>query len=503
MSSTHISDSAPIAVPSRPRDEREGIGQFFTPFKTAELLASSFSPLESAAEIRLLDSGAGAGVLTSSFIDWVLLQPKKPSSVSVTTVEFDEQVIPLLQATLDSCAKRMEAGGIKFTADIHNLDFVRLASDQIELGQVKTLRADFTHAILNPPYKKIATDSEERKLLSKVGIEVSNIYAGFVALAVKLLQENGELVAITPRSFCNGPYFKPFRELLVNSTVFRSFHVVASRDKAFAHDAVLQENIVFSIQKTQTKPSCVQICTSDRATRINEVCHEVPYSTVVSPSDTDLVLHLPVDQDGINAMDTITSMPQALSDLGIQVSTGPVVDFRLKEYLKADLVEGAVPLIFPTHFTKGGVEWPKDGKKPNAIYVHEDSMPYLVKRGTYVLVKRFSSKEEKKRITARVLEGEDFLQESIGLENHLNYYHQKGKPLDTDFAFGLAAYLNWSVVDTYFRQFNGHTQVNASDLRMLRYPKAETLCKIGADVRKQADRFEQSTLDCLLSRSLS
>jgi adenine-specific DNA-methyltransferase len=39
----------------------------------------------------------------------------------------------------------------------------------------------------------------------------------------------------------------------------------------------------------------------------------------------------------------------------------------------------------------------------------------------------------------------------------------------------LAAFLNSTVLDVYFRQFNGHTQVNATDLRNLRYPSRSQL----------------------------
>ena len=44
-----------------------------------------------------------------------------------------------------------------------------------------------THAILNPPYRKIGTRSRERTLLASVGIEISNLYAAFVWLAVRQL----------------------------------------------------------------------------------------------------------------------------------------------------------------------------------------------------------------------------------------------------------------------------------------------------------------------------
>ena len=44
---------------------------------------------------------------------------------------------------------------------------------------------------------------------------------------------------------------------------------------------------------------------------------------------------------------------------------------------------------------------------------------------------------------------------------------------------GLAVFLNSSMVDDYFRQFNGHTQVNATDLRLMKYPNRKTLINLG------------------------
>jgi adenine-specific DNA-methyltransferase len=88
---------------------------------------------------------------------------------------------------------------------------------------------EFTHVIMNPPYRKISSGSLERQLLSKRGIEVSDIYAGFVALATTLLSNSGELSAITPRSFCNGTYFKDFRQKFFSSMTLQSAHVFVSR----------------------------------------------------------------------------------------------------------------------------------------------------------------------------------------------------------------------------------------------------------------------------------
>ena len=103
----------------------------------------------------------------------------------------------------------------------------------------------------------------------------------------------------------------------------------------------------------------------------------------------------------------------------------------------------------------------------------------LVPRGYYVLVKRFSAKEEKKRIVACVYDPRKIRSKAVGFENHLNYFHANGKGVDAKLAIGLAGYLNSTNVDRYFRHFSGHTQVNATDLRSIPYPKHKVLVAIG------------------------
>jgi len=86
--------------------------------------------------------------------------------------------------------------------------------------------------------------------LRRLGIETGNLYSGFLAAALALLAPGGELVAITPRSFCNGPYFRPFREALLRSAQLRRLHIFESREQAFSDDEVLQENIILYAVKT-------------------------------------------------------------------------------------------------------------------------------------------------------------------------------------------------------------------------------------------------------------
>ncbi len=70
--------------------------------------------------------------------------------------------------------------------------------------------------------------------------------------------------------------------------------------------------------------------------------------------------------------------------------------------------------------------------------------------------------------------------ERVAIENHLNVFHVDGAGLDPLVAAGLVAFLNSAPADRFVRLFSGHTQINAGDLRNLRYPSLEQLRQIGA-----------------------
>jgi adenine-specific DNA-methyltransferase len=73
--------------------------------------------------------------------------------------------------------------------------------------------------------------------------------------------------------------------------------------------------------------------------------------------------------------------------------------------------------------------------------------------------------------------------------------------LSRDLAKGLAAVLNSTLADQYFRQFSGHTQVNAADLRSLRYPSEAKLKVLGSKIGNSFPA--QHDLDHLIRDTLS
>jgi adenine-specific DNA-methyltransferase len=175
----------------------------------------------------------------------------------------------------------------------------------------------------------------------------------------------------------------------------------------------------------------------------------------------------------------------ALQKLGLSVSTGRVVDFRALDFWRSQWEPGAntIPLLYPIHVGYGSVNWPKEGaRKPQALVDTDQTRGLQVPNDYYVLVKRFSAKEERKRLVAAVYEPSAIPGATVGFENHLNYIHQNNRGLPPMLARGLAAYLNSTLVDAYFRQFNGHTQVNATDLRNMKYPTLAQLEALGEKI---------------------
>lgn len=273
------------------RTRQEELGQFLTPAPLADFLASLFGPLP--ASLRLLDAGAGAGALTLAFVTRCCEKRDGIDTIEATLYERDLQILDDLAATMRECTRRCEKAGIRFTSRTHSGDFVGEMSSRLAGSLFEAAPPCFDAAIVNPPYRKISTDSVERRALRRIGIETSNLYTGFLAIIHRLLVPGGQLVAITPRSFCNGPYFRPFREDFLRQMELHRLHVFESRQAAFRGDSVLQENVVFHAVKGRGQPDLLTISTSSGEHGASVTKMHVPFADVVNPSDGERFIHIP------------------------------------------------------------------------------------------------------------------------------------------------------------------------------------------------------------------
>jgi hypothetical protein len=79
----------------------------------------------------------------------------------------------------------------------------------------------------------------------------------------------------------------------------------------------------------------------------------------------------------------------------------------------------------------------------------------------------------------------------VGFENHLNVFHESKRGMPPSLARGLSVYLNSTAVDDNFRRFNGHTQVNAADLKRMRYPSRKQLVELGKWSARQRELTQE------------
>lgn len=458
------------------------LGQFMMPATVAGFMADLFKPTENL--IHLLDPGAGLGALTCAVLDHL---PKRHGPVSATTYEIDPTLRPHLTDNL--------AGYSWVNATVHGEDFLASAARMIQAGQ-----RPFTHAILNPPYKKIGTTSAAREHARTGGLETVNLYSAFVGLALALLAPGGQLVAIIPRSFCNGPYYRPFRDFLLARASIERIHLFESRDTVFADDGVLQENVILRLVRDREQgPVVISQSTDDTFEELRS--QGFPFVDIVHPDDPERFIHIP---DGSpDPLERLSKVRHTLADLGLQVSTGPVVDFRMREHLRKMPADDTVPLIYPAHLDGTTTTWPvPEIKKWNAIVRNDETQRWLFPGGTYVLLRRFSSKEEHRRLHVSLLRHEQLGGVPwIGFENHTNVFHANRRGLTEGVALGLFCWLHSTALDDHLRRFSGHTQVNATDLRNMRYPGMDDLKALGRKAKRRA--LTQTFIDELIEETLA
>ncbi len=486
--------------------ERKLKGQFFTPKQIALFMTNLFSIRKK--KIRLLDPGAGTGILSCAFCER-LLKSSSGISLEIDAFESDVNLVHVLEDILAFCKKEVEKRGHELDYNIHREDFILHGAKYFNQNLLFDRNLPlYDFVISNPPYFKLSKDSKQSRVMIDLVSGQPNIYALFMALSVAMLKDNGELVFITPRSFCSGLYYKRFREWFFERSKITNIHIFESRKDIFNKDNVLQENIIMKAKRTDdsTKASFkIRISKSKDKSFTNLECIDFPYNDIVYSKNGDIIIRIPTSDRDNRVLHLIDSMPNTLHSLGLEISTGPVVHFRAKEHLLPEFKEKGkeAPLLWMHNIRDMDIVWPhQKNNKELAIKISKETRPLLVPVKNYVLVKRFSSKEQKRRLYAGILLASEVKHEYIGLENHLNYIYRPYGELSVDEAYGIAAFLNSSITDNFFRAMNGNTQVNATDIRKLPFPIEEKISKIGSKVRKERPEIG-GELDTIVSNILN
>ena len=476
-------DAAREHVGATDEAARKCRGQFFTPEPVARFMAGLFEEIPR--EARLLDAGAGVGVLTAAVCERIAAA-EEPHDLHAVLFETDAEAVCRLRNTLSSCRSLLSRGGHEFRAVVRADDFAHAVADLADpptpLFPAGAEPDRFDLAVLNPPYFKLRADSAHAAAARRIGPPQPNAYSLFLAAALDRLRPGGELVAITPRSFCNGRYFREFRRWTLNRAELLHVHTFGSRTATFREAAVLQESVIthFRRRGPDRPRATVTVSRSVGRDLDDAETERLPRGRVVDESCGDQLICIPERPEDAGVVELAEGWPGRFADAGLRISTGPVVMFRTREHHRTEFAEGAVPLLTSHHVRGGRVEWPRPRAKwPDAFADSEAAGKHLLPVQHYVLLKRFSAKEERRRLTAGVLAPADLPTCRVAVENHLNYVTHAKRELTPAEAAGVAAAFGSALLDRYFRSFSGNTQVNATEVRTMKFPPLDALRDVG------------------------
>lgn len=471
-------------IEKMPKEQRKQYGQFFTDKETAKFMAELLTIPKNTDNISILDPGAGSGVLSAALIER-LLTCEGIKSIHLTCYETDGNIIGLLYENLIYIKNSIP---LLFTFDILQKNYITTQADDYN-GTIYAVDepAKYNLVIGNPPYKKIARNADEALAMPDICHGTPNLYFLFAQMSLFNLKDNGEMMYIIPRSWTSGAYFKAFRQKFLDEGVIEHIHLFISRDKVFDNESVLQETIIIKVRKTSEIPDFITITSSENSCFSEITTFKALYTTVVS--EENRYVYLVTSQDEVETLNRLNKLKDTLPSLGLKMKTGLTVDFRNRELLRNEAEEQAVPLFYPQHIRNGKVMFPV-GKENEYIVTRQQGL--LQKNANYLFVKRFTTKEEHRRLQcgvyiARKHTGYD----RISTQNKINFIDGL-KGLSECVVYGLYVLFNSTLYDSYYRILNGSTQVNSTEVNSMPMPPMSIIESMGKELIKVRDMSEIS-----------
>ena len=470
-------------IEGMPKSQRKKYGQFFTSKETAIFMAELFDEPTDKAQLNILDAGAGSGVLSIALIER-LQSVSQLQHIHLVCYENDHKIIELLKMNLDWVCQQSTLH-IDYEIREDNYILSQMLDYNGMIGAApKPLKYDMI--IGNPPYMKIAKDAPEAKAMPDVCYGAPNLYFLFAAMGMFNLIPNGKLVYIIPRSWTSGAYFKRFRQKFLNDGVLEHIHLFVSREKVFENESVLQETIIIKMRKSTATPASVTITTTQSNRDFsNKTIFDAPYTTVVSGEDT--YVYLVTNEQEVETLRLLNRWTNTLPSIGLKMKTGLTVDFRNREVLRDIAEDQAVPLFYSQHIQDGKVIFPI-GKEHE--YIVTDQLGLLQPNVNYLFVKRFTAKEEHRRLQCGVYLARKYPNYSkISTQNKINFICGL-KELSECVVYGLYVLFNSTLYDNYYRILNGSTQVNSTEINSMPVPPLESIELLGKELIKFRDMTE-------------
>ena len=164
-----------------PKSQRKKYGQFFTSKETAIFMSGLFQIAPGRTSLRVLDPGAGSGILSASLLERIQSFPHI-THVDLSCYETDENVIPLLRANLDWVCQHVD-----FDISYQIISDNYILSQALEYNGMigaNPFPLKYDWVIGNPPYMKVSKDAPEAKAMPDVCYGAPNLYFLFASMSL-------------------------------------------------------------------------------------------------------------------------------------------------------------------------------------------------------------------------------------------------------------------------------------------------------------------------------
>lgn len=460
-------------IRERAKEENVRIGRFFTAKETAALMASFFT-VPKADSLRILDPGAGTGILSAAAIE-TICKRGTAKEIFLVCYENDTLFLPVLQKNLARLRQKCRREyGIALTFQIREENFVLSKHDQCSLSLFAMGEEPFDMVIMNPPSEPLRAQSPEYAATEDFCHGVTDLAFAFTAMAYFSLKEGGQMVAALPVSYASGVTLAPLRARIMQDSYLERVHAFFRKSKDEFRPNEAKGTLLLKFVKAPL-PQDHKILLSSSFGKGKEVTllRPMPYHNIVSKETGALVL--PESEVDIAILSLVRSFPETLASLHLRMRTGLTLESRYPDALRASATEGAIPLLAPADLENGVA---RHGGKKFIIPV----IPSLAQPNrNMILIKRVPAKKDKRHLFCGIYFSASMSQfRYISTSNKLNYIERiDGAEMDSPLLYGLYAILSSDLYERYCTLLSKSPQINATSYGDLPLPEEKLLREIG------------------------
>ncbi len=453
------------------KEEGKRIGNRFTKKSMARLLAS-FSDYAERQTVRLLDAGAGTGILTAAAVEAMAEAGVK--EIYADLYEIEPSYLPILETNMRRVRRKCHHDyKVRFRFRIISEDF--LAAYAEERGENER----YDYVFLAPDDTIMdKNDPSVSAYRTSFSVPVSRAYYFFDA-ALRALKDDGELIAVMPVAFATADLPEKLRAKMFSECTLMRIQLFSEKDKIRDTSGTtrdrLRSDMILHLRRGASPAEITMAGSYDFGETVHFTA-VLPHSFVVRGDEKRILLFQ--SQKELRAVSVLESLPTTLAKEGLRMRTGLTLPSRYPELLADRPENGAIPLLSPRGIANGHIAFPIAEKQQFII----PRIPSLAQKNkNMLLLKRVPAKSDGRHLFAAVyLASQIPYATEISTQNKLIYIDfEDGREMDAPYLHGLYALFNSTTYECYCSILSKSSQVNAGEYKNLPLPDASIVRAIG------------------------